>query len=54
MSNVLGEKIGIDQLDRSDLNQVLGSEGSWVRFDQSTWVSEVVGYDLIQVLGHRR
>ena len=49
MSKVLGEKIGIDQLDlvRSfrfpkylgqkvvgyDFTQVLGSEGSWVRFD---------------------
>ena len=38
----------------SDFTQVLGSEGSWVRFDPSTWVSEVVGYDLTQVLGSQR
>ena len=32
MSKVLGEKIGIEQLD-------------WARFDPNTWVSEEVGYD---------
>ena len=47
MLSLLGEKIGIDQLE----TQVLGSGGSWVRFDPSTWISEVVGYDLTQVLG---
>ena len=41
MSKVLGEKIGIEQLD-------------WARFDPSTWVSEVVGYDLTQLLGSQR
>ena len=47
MSKVLGEKIELTSSTGSDLDQVLGSEGSWVRFDRSTWVSDVVGYDLI-------
>ena len=36
------------------MTQVLGSEGSWVRFDPSTWAQKVVGYDLTQVLGSQR
>ena len=35
------------------MNQVLGSEGSWVRFDRVLG-SEVVGFDLTKVLGSQR
>ena len=44
MSKVLREKVGCGP-DRDP------TTCSWVRFDPSAWVTEVVGYDLSQVLG---